>query len=130
MAGVAQCLRDVQFGFRGSASKNHLGVVLDQRGEFRLAKPVELITGHHGGMLTGNANSPSNGPRRERVIPGDHDDANPRRAALGDRVGDARARRIQHRDQAGEAQVAFDIAAALRYRFVDGKFTRREGEYS
>ena len=72
------------------------------KGRPRLGEPLELITSYDGGVIPGDTDTLGDGRRRERVIAGDHDDTYPRRAALRDRVGDTRARRIEHRDQAGE----------------------------
>jgi len=102
MPAVAQRLGDVQFGLRGGAGENQLRVFFDQCSQLLLSKPVELIISHDGGMIPGYADTLGNGPRGDRVIASDHDDAYSRRAALRDRIGDARSRRIEHRDQPDE----------------------------
>ena len=115
MTLAAQCFGDVQLGLRGRSGEDHFGVVADQRRELFFGQPIELLIGDHGGVSAGDADPFGDRGSGQRMVAGDHDDADSRGVALSDRFGDALPRRIQHRDQPHQTQVAFRVVPTLRH---------------
>ena len=62
------------------------------------------------------------------MVSGDDEDADARGVAAGDRAGHLRARRVEHRDQAGEAELALGVVAQVRKGGPGGQRTLGEGQ--
>ena len=111
----AQGVGDPQLGLGRAAREDQLAVLAQQSVELGLAEAVELLAGDDRGVLARDADAMGDRGRRQAVVAGDDDDADAGLVARGDGVGDLCAGRVEHRDQAEEAEVAFGLLADLRY---------------
>ncbi len=75
---------------------------------------VELVARSRPRIAAADADPPGDRRRGEAVIAGDDDDPDAGRVAARDRVGHLRPRRVDHRDQAEQDEVALGVLAPRR----------------
>ena len=109
----------------------------------RVVERRQIVACQH--VAFGNAGLARNRARGRRIVAGNHHDADPRTATLGDRVGDTRADRVGKADEAGQrigivalgrgpisvfwrrARDGKHADAANRHRLDSGRHRRQSG---
>jgi len=109
----AQRVGDPQLGLRRAAREDQLAALAEQQVELVVAHSLELVAGDDRRPVACDAHAAGDRRRGEAVVAGDDDDPDPRVMTRGDRVRDLAPRRVEHRHQPEQAQVALGLLAPV-----------------
>ena len=124
----AQRVGDPQLRLGRRPREDQVTLRLEQLVELRLAHGAELGPRHDPSAVRRDADPPSHLGGGQAVVAGDDDDADAGGVAAGDGLGHVRARRVEQRDEADEAQIALGVLALAGHRLVAGRRAARDAE--